>query len=416
MNGWSRLHGFVCAGFLLMGCAAMQQPGSRSTQKLPTPANTAQPGLSAPLPNLGSPKSTPSPVPSTTPSDSPALEKPTLKGPTLGLPQAKSEPVRGKIAQLPSSPKSTGSTSAARSGAVPDPFSTVSRSSLLDEPRWERLHRSTDRRPIETVQLGTGRERVVVMASLHGDETQSVALVEQLARYANGNASEFRDVSVLFIRCPNPDGMAAKTSYNARSVDLNRNFPASNWKLVPSKHTGDKGGSEVETRAVVRLVSDFRPTRLIHIKDSSTGGFVNHDGGLTDLAQEVARHASLKVVKDLGQATSGSIESYLWTQLDVPSLTLLLPKEAGETSAWEKNRAALVATIRGQSDPFDPTLGGNRTRQPAPSNSPRESSWLPRPKGTASTNLVETTSPAFPVPVPERGYLELPPPPSRKGR
>jgi protein MpaA len=285
----------------------------------------------------------------------------------------------------------------------------------MDEPRWERLHRSTDRRPIETVQLGTGRERVAVMASLHGDETQSITLVDQLARYVAGHVDEFRDATVLFIRTPNPDGQAAKTPYNARHVDLNRNFPASNWKLIQSKHTGDKAASEVETRAIVRLISEFRPARLIHIKDSSAGGFVNHDGALRELAREVARQASLKVVQDLGQATTGSVESYTWTQLHVPSLTLLVPKEAGELAAWDKTRTALVATIVGQADPFSPKPGVDRQRQPTPSNSTRDSSWTPR-KNSPSPSLTETTLPAFPVAVPDRGYLELPQPPSRKGR
>lgn len=410
MNCWKK--SVAAVALVLAGCAApMQQSNAAHTRKVPTPTTDPQPELG---PSRGQPVAPMAPP--STPTESPSLKKPAVEGPMLGYPQAKTEKPRTKVPDWPSSPHAPASPTDTRSGSVPDPFTNVSRSSLLDEPRWERLHRSTDRRPIETVQLGTGRVRVAIMASLHGDESQSVALIDQLARFVTGQAHEFRDVTVLIIRTPNPDGMAAKTPYNARSVDLNRNFPASNWKLNPAKHTGVKAGSEVETRAIVRLISEFRPVRLIHIKDSPADGFVNHDGGLRDLAQDVARVASLKVVKDLGQATTGSVESYSWTQLNVPSLTLLLPRESTEQKAWEKNRSALVATILGKSDPFEAAPGAGRSRQPIPSNTSRESSWTPRRYAPPSRSLAETTSPAFPVPVPERGYLELPPPPSRKGR
>ena len=405
MNGSNKA--LVGAVLLMAGCAStMNQPQAVQAHKVPSSVTDPQPELRQPLP--------PPTIPSTRPAESPRPKKTPADGPYLGYPQAKSEHSPAKKApQPPSNPNGPASVAEKRSGTVPDPFTTVSRTSLMDEPRWERLHRSTDRRPIETVQLGTGRERVAVMASLHGDETQSITLVDQLARYVSGHADEFRDATVLFIRTPNPDGQAAKTPYNVRHVDLNRNFPASNWKLIQSKHTGDKPGSEVETRAIVRLISEFRPARLIHIKDGSGGGFVNHDGGLRELAQEVARKSSLKVVQDLGHATTGSVESYTWTQLHVPSLTLLVPKEAGELAAWDKNRTALLATIAGPTDPFTPMSGVDR--QPAPSSSTRDSSWAPR-KNPSVPGLTEATLPAFPVAVPERGYLELPPPPSRKGR
>jgi protein MpaA len=406
MNGWKK--SLAGVAILLAGCAApMHQSNAAQSHKVPVHAADPQPQLG---PSRGPT------TPSNTPAATPAPKKPVLDGPLLGYPQAKSEKPPTRVPDWPSSPQAAGPSTGARSSATHDPFTNVSRSSLLDEPRWERLHRSTDRRPIETAQIGVGRERIVVLSSLHGDETQSIALVDHLARHITGHASDFHAVTVLFIRTPNPDGLASKNPYNARGVDLNRNFPALNWKSNPAKHTGEKPGSEVETRVIARLLTDFRPTRLVHVKDSPSGGFVNHDGGLRDLALEVGRRSSLKVVKDLGQATTGSIESFAVTELHAPSLTLLLPRERNDQTAWEKSKAALLASILGSRDPFEPDPDADRTRRTAPGGSSKETSWRPRSNTAAPRSIAETTSTVFPVPVPERGYLELPPPPSRNAR
>jgi protein MpaA len=410
MNGWKW---FLAAVALVpTGCAApMQQSQAAHSRRQPTPA-------AAPDPQLGPARSQPAipSAPSTAPAESPTLKKPVLEGPLLGYPQAKTDKPRAKAFELSPTSREPGSAGAARQVPDWDPFTNASRSSLLDEPRWERIHRSTDRRPIESVALGTGRDRVVVMSSLHGDETQSIALIDHLARHVAAHPTEFRDASVLFIRTPNPDGVTARSPYNARGVDLNRNFPASNWKADAAKHTGDKAGSEVETRAILRLITDFRPGRLIHVKDSAGGGFVNHDGGLRDLAQQTGQLVGLKVVKDLGRATTGSIESFVATELNVPSLTILLPRETNDQAAWDRNRTALIACILGSSDPFESKPERRRHSPNAPGGSTRESSWVPRSNGGGTRNLANTTAPAFPVPVPDRGYLELPPPPTRNSR
>src|SRR5438874_155070 len=72
------------------------------------------------------------------------------------------------------------------------PVSSAERPSILDEPAWRPDHRSTDRRPIESLILGSGQSRIAVVSSLHGDETQSVSLVEELARFLRRNPEYLR--------------------------------------------------------------------------------------------------------------------------------------------------------------------------------------------------------------------------------
>ncbi|MGE5194427.1 MAG: M14 family zinc carboxypeptidase, partial [Deltaproteobacteria bacterium] len=208
-----------------------------------------------------------------------------------------------------------------------EPVSSTDRPSILDEPRWSRFYRSTDRRPIETLILGTGPSRIAILASLHGDETQSVSLVEELARSLRAHPESLRQATVLLVKCPNPDGFFTRSPYNLHGVDLNRNFPSANWKELQNSRAGARSASEAETRVIVRVLGDFRPKLLVHLKDSRHGGVINYEGEIRARAEQVAGMISSRLVKGLGEKTSGSVENYALTRLNCPSLTLLLPPE-----------------------------------------------------------------------------------------
>ena len=107
-----------------------------------------------------------------------------------------------------------------------------------------------------------GACRLLVVAGIHGEEPETTFL---LSRVLRDFERPFEDVA--FVLCANPDGMTLGTRCNANGVDLNRNFPTSNWSadavycrsvLEASRDTelspGIAPGSESETRALVALV------------------------------------------------------------------------------------------------------------------------------------------------------------------
>jgi murein peptide amidase A len=349
-------------------------------------------------------------------------------GPTFRMPEAlrnESLPRSPRLSQLKTLEREP-RTSRYRPEPFTDPISASDRALLRNEPGWSRFYRSTDRRPVETLVLGNGPRRIAILGSLHGDETQSVALVEELARHLKAHPELFRRISILLVKSPNPDGHFARTPYNVNGVDLNRNFPSSNWKDLANARSGMKPASEAETRVMMRLLKDFQPALIVHLKDARDAAVVNREGPIDEFARQVAQQFNGRLVDGLGARTSGSLEHFALTQLRCPSLTVLLPREASDSSAWARHRDSIVALLndRASGNSKEPTEPKSRPEEDAthPFDQPamRQSS-LRKPRttqekqGSAEPRSVNRTRnksalPEFSAEVPDTGYIELPPP------
>jgi protein MpaA len=106
--------------------------------------------------------------------------------------------------------------------------------------------------------------RVLIIGNIHGDEPAGVQVARAFRDRAAG-ASLQRNVEVWIILSLNPDGLAAHTRYNARRVDLNRNFPYQ-WTKGDGGtqyYSGPSSASEPETRALVEFDKKYRPKKEI---------------------------------------------------------------------------------------------------------------------------------------------------------
>ncbi len=121
------------------------------------------------------------------------------------------------------------------------------------------IGRSIEGRPLVGVRVFAGDRphlRQRVLGAHHGDESASaeltLALTEALVeawREGDPDVSTLLDEQELFLLpLVNPDGYAEHTRYNARGVDLNRNY-GHEWSASSSRG-GDAPFSEPETRAV----------------------------------------------------------------------------------------------------------------------------------------------------------------------
>ncbi len=106
--------------------------------------------------------------------------------------------------------------------------------------------------PLLAVRFGEGGRALRVLGGHHGDEGSSVEVALAVAEaLAAGEVALPADTEVWVVPAVNPDGLDAGTRYNARGVDLNRNY---GWEWdAGTVNAGDAPFSEPETRAVRAL-------------------------------------------------------------------------------------------------------------------------------------------------------------------
>ncbi len=208
------------------------------------------------------------------------------------------------------------------------------------------IGRSVNGEPIVATDFGSGPARVYLIGLIHGSETPGLealpALQPTLAHEADAWGATVRVVANM-----NPDGHARKRRGNARGVDLNRNWPASNFR--PSRSWGREPASEPEVAAVLADMRSFRPDVLIVFHSISRGGpFVNFDGPhpaprLAAAFADAARAAGggdWTVVPDMGYPTPGSLGTWAGIDSGIPTLTI-------EFESRHPHDAAARATIAG---------------------------------------------------------------------
>ncbi len=192
---------------------------------------------------------------------------------------------------------------------------------------------------------GDGRDVVLLLATIHGNEVAGTPLLRRLAEHLAANPRIVEGRTVVLVPVANPDGMARGLRNNARGVDLNRNFPAPNFS--GRQGHGVKPLSEPESRALHRLLERHRPDRVVSIhQPTNLPACIDYDGPGAALAREMSRHTDLPLYR-IG-ARPGSLGSYVGTTMGKPIITLEIPRFQGDMDpdvVWERYGRALLAVI-----------------------------------------------------------------------
>ncbi len=210
------------------------------------------------------------------------------------------------------------------------------------------IGRSVDDAPIVAEDHGRGRHRVYVIGLIHGNEPEGYAALDEVRRVLGDHAG----VRGRLVPSMNPDGHAAGTRGNARGVDLNRNWPASNFTPAPDR--GSEPLSEPESEAVFADLMRFRPDVLIVLHSIRRGGpFVNFDGPAPagPLASAFVEAASRddprwRVVASMGYPTPGSLGTFAGVDLQIPTLSVEFERGHGPDEARRALGAGLGAVLR----------------------------------------------------------------------
>jgi len=170
--------------------------------------------------------------------------------------------------------------------------------------------------------------RVLLIGGIHGDEFSSVSVVFKWMDILNTHHSGrfyLRSIPLL-----NPDGLLRKVSQrqNEHGVDLNRNFPTTDWNASAYNHwvevtasnvrryPGSAGASEPETRWLIQQIKDFAPDIIISIH--APHHLVDYDGP-PSAPQQLGKLS----LRQLG-VYPGSLGNYAGKDMRLPVVTVEL--------------------------------------------------------------------------------------------
>ena len=229
-----------------------------------------------------------------------------------------------------------------------DPLPRTMPTPRLRASGWTILGRSVEGREILARTLGRGPLRVYLIASIHGDEGEGRGALDSITQ----QFGQDRRATLRIVRDMNPDGSARQSRTNANGVDLNRNWPASNFRDSPSH--GSRPLSEPETIGVHEDLISFDPDLVVVFHSSSRvhAPFVNYDGPAQERARVFARAArphalAWSVVPRMGYPTPGSLGTSLGVDRGVPVLTIEFRRGQGRESVIRSVLAGLGALLGG---------------------------------------------------------------------
>ena len=183
-----------------------------------------------------------------------------------------------------------------------------------------------------------------LMAGTHGDEVEGVYVLNKLFQWLQDDHS-LKDLPIVVIPILNPDGYRSQSRVNSHAVDLNRNYPTSDWSPDYSQDKYNPGPSplsEPENAFLEKLFMKYPPGLILSFH--SWKRLLNYNGDAEDIAEYIASYNQYEVCDNVGYSTPGSLGTYVPEKFNSPVITYECPTlddKLNLKTIWEENEKGL---------------------------------------------------------------------------
>ncbi len=211
---------------------------------------------------------------------------------------------------------------------------------------------SVEGNPIEAFRTDVKSKKFIyLIGGTHGDEVEGVYVLKELFDWIKSDHS-LEELPIVVVPILNVDGYRAGTRVNSHAVDLNRNYPSSNWDKHPRKakyNPGPEALSEPENQFLIKLFDKFRPTVVLSFH--SWKPLLNFNGDAKEIAEYISSYNEYKTVPDIGYPTPGSLGTFVPEKYGCGVLTYECPtldEELSLKQIWEQNELALKNLVQSE--------------------------------------------------------------------
>jgi len=199
--------------------------------------------------------------------------------------------------------------------------------------------------PIPAYRWMKGGPEVLILAGVHGDETEGVVCAYGLLQEFFLHFS-FR-LNLTLVPSLNLDGVLAKSRLNRNGVDLNRNLPSKDWnpKLFQDRYPpGPFANSEPENQALVSYLQEKKPHWVLSLH--SWKPILNVNGDCRFEAEAIRAHTGYGITDSIGYPTPGCLGTYAGLERNMPTLTYEIERGLTPLEVLKIHIPAVLAGLR----------------------------------------------------------------------